>query len=251
MSARKTRTLGLVGAAAVAILALTGCSAGANTTATDSAASTTPTAAASASASASEKPSETPTPSTPAFTALAAAELSTIFTDIQFLPAEYATPVEMLESIYPGLTVADASCLAPFGAIWDTDATLADSPVEFGTSGDRSMTAVVTSTTDVDAATALVAATAEAVEGCANGGTLIQMQGAPVTTTSESIDMPLTGADESQAWRVSGEVAGTPFTLVGVTARVGGNVVAMVGWKPETNESYVPRATQMFIDKLQ
>ena len=35
-----------------------------------------------------------------------------------------------------------------------------------------------------------------------------------------------------------------------MTARVGGNVIALVGWDPATNESYVPAATQMFVDKL-
>jgi hypothetical protein len=36
--------------------------------------------------------------------------------------------------------------------------------------------------------------------------------------------------------------------VVGVTARVGGSVIALVGWDPTTDATCVPAATQMFVD---
>ncbi|MBO0985484.1 hypothetical protein [Rathayibacter sp. SD072] len=177
-------------------------------------------------------------------------ELSAVLTGIQFVPDQYDGTQEMLDSIYPGLTATDASCLAPFGLGWDEDETLDDSEVEFGTSNDRSMTSVVASTGDADVASSLVADAEDALERCADGSDLFALQGEPVQTTVEQTEPALTGTDDAVGWTVTGDVGGSPFTLVGITARVGGNVVALVGWDPATNESYVPQATQMFVDEL-
>ncbi|SMH50254.1 hypothetical protein SAMN06295885_3495 [Rathayibacter oskolensis] len=179
-----------------------------------------------------------------------AEELTTVFDDIQFVPGEFDTTTEMLGSIYPGLTASDVSCLAPFGVGWDTDDTLADPVLEWGTSTDRSMTAVVASTGTADAASSLVAGAEDALESCADGSDLFEMQGVPVQTTVEQTEPELTGTDEALGWRVTGDVGGSPFTLAGITARAGGDVVAIVGWDPSTNESYVPQATQLFLDAL-
>jgi hypothetical protein len=64
-------------------------------------------------------------------------------------------------------------------------------------------------------------------------------------------DVALTGTDEAIGWDVTGTVGGQSFTLVGITARVGGNVLALVGWDPATNTANVPLAAQMFVDELQ
>ncbi|MWV47918.1 hypothetical protein GRS96_01355 [Rathayibacter sp. VKM Ac-2803] len=191
-----------------------------------------------------------PEPTSEALPQHTAAELTTIFDDIQFVPDQYASTAAMLESIYPGLTVSDASCLAPFGAGWDTDDTLGDSAVTYGTSTDRSMTSVVASTGDADTASALVGDAEDALERCADGSELFAMQGVPVQTTVEQTQPTLTGTDDALGWTVTGDVGGAPFTLVGITARVGGDVIALVGWDPSTNASYVPQATQLFVDAL-
>ncbi|QHC60266.1 hypothetical protein [Rathayibacter sp. VKM Ac-2760] len=178
------------------------------------------------------------------------AELATIFDGIQFVSGEFSTTDGMLGSVYPGLTASDASCLAPFGVGWDSDETLADAGLAYGTSADRSMTAVVTSTGDADTASALVASAEDALERCADGSELFALQGTPVQTTVEQTEPVLTGTDEAVGWTVTGDVGGAPFTLVGITTRVGGDVVALVGWDPSTNTTYVPQATQLFVDAL-
>lgn len=178
------------------------------------------------------------------------AELATIFDDIQFVPAEFTSTEEMLGSVYPGLTATDASCLAPFGVGWDADDTLTDAGLAYGTSADRSMTSVVASTGDADTASALVASAEDALERCADGSELFALQGTPVQTTVEQTEPTITGTDEAVGWTVTGDVGGAPFTLVGITTRVGGDVVALVGWDPSTNTSYVPQATQLFVDAL-
>ena len=155
---------------------------------------------------------------------------------------------QLLDSVYPGLTASDPSCLSPFGVGWDGAAP--DGALEFGTSNDRSMTTVVASTGDDDAASALVAEASDALTRCADGTALFTMQGQPVQTTVETTEPTLTGTDESLGWRVTGTVGGGSFTLVGLTARVGGDAVAVVGWDPSSNATNVPLETQMFVDAL-
>jgi hypothetical protein len=191
-----------------------------------------------------------PAATTEAVPQLSEDELAAVLTGIQFVPDQYESTQEMLDSIYPGLTATDTSCLAPFGLGWDENETLDDSEVEYGTSNDRSMTSVVASTGDADVASSLVADAEDALERCADGSDLFAMQGEPVQTTVEQTEPALTGTDDAVGWTVTGDVGGSPFTLVGITARVGGNVVALVGWDPATNESYVPQATQMFVNEL-
>ncbi|RKE64149.1 hypothetical protein [Microbacterium sp. AG238] len=222
--------------AALGLAALTGC---------------TPSAAQggespSAAATATTAPSTTATAPAAASGALDRDELAGLFSGIQFRAAEYDSIAAMLESIYPGLTVSDAACLAPFGAGWES----AGDAVEWGTSNDRSMTAVVASAADDAAAKALVAQAEEAIARCANGRELFAMQGVPVTTAVEPFDVAVTGADDVQGWRVTGDVGGSPFTLVGATVRTGQNVLALVGWDPETSADYVPQATQLFVDRI-
>ena len=177
-------------------------------------------------------------------------ELGAIFTDLQFVPDQFASTGELMDSIYPGLAASDLSCLAPFGVGWDSDTALVSASLEYGTSNDRSMTAVVASTGDADAASTLVSDAKDAIARCAEGADIFEMQGKTVSTTVEETTPTLTGTDEAIGWTVTGTVGGSPFTLVGLTARVGGNVVALVGWDPSTNETYVPLATQMFVDAL-
>lgn len=200
----------------------------------------------SAAATATTAPSTTATAPAAASGALDRDELAGLFSGIQFRPAEYDSIAAMLESIYPGLTVSDAACLAPFGGGWES----AGDAVEWGTSNDRSMTAVVASAADDAAAKALVAQAEEAIARCANGRELFAMQGVPVTTAVEPFDVAVTGADDVQGWRVTGDVGGSPFTLVGATVRTGQNVLALVGWDPETSADYVPQATQLFVDRI-
>jgi hypothetical protein len=86
---------------------------------------------------------------------------------------------------------------------------------------------------------------------CAEGTGLFVKQGMEVQTTVAQGDVALTGTDEAIGWDVTGTVGGQSFTLVGITARVGGNVLALVGWDPATNTANVPLAAQMFVDELQ
>ncbi|GAA3646192.1 hypothetical protein [Microbacterium marinilacus] len=236
------RTLTTMAVAASAALLLAGCSAADEP---DGAAETT-SPAASASAPA---PSSSSTPSEPVSEPLTDAQLATVFETIMFGPDEYDTTAELLDSIYPGLAVSDRSCLAPFGAEWESAAGDGGT-AEFGTSTDRSMTAVVVSAAGAAAADELLAQSEDALTRCADGEELFTMQGEPVTTTVEPYDLALTGADDSLGWKVSGDVAGSSFTLIGSTVRVGDEVLALVGWDPSTNTDYVPRATQMFVDEL-
>jgi hypothetical protein len=230
-----TRTTLPVGAAALVLL-LTGCTGGAgDEPAATPAATTTATPTATATADASS-----PT--------LSDAELASVFTGIQFVPDEFDTTDQLLDSVYPGLTASDPSCLSPFGVGWDGAAP--DGALEFGTSNDRSMTAVVASTGDADTASDLVADASDALTRCADGTALFAMQGMPVQTSVQTTEPTLTGTDESLGWRVTGTVGGGSFTLVGLTARVGGDVVAVVGWDPASNATNVPLATQMFVDAL-
>jgi hypothetical protein len=237
-----SRTPLAIAAAGVLLISLVGCSSGDNESATPS-----PTASSTPSATATP----TPTATAAAADSLDTDELAAIFTGIQFLPGQYTDTSELLDSVYPGLTTSDLSCLAPFGVGWDADATLTDATLEYGTSNDRSMTAVVSSTGDEAVATDLVAASQDALTRCAEGTGLFVMQGMEVQTTVTQGDVALTGTDEAIGWDVTGTVGGQSFTLVGITARVGGNVLALVGWDPRTNASNVPLATQMFVDELQ
>ncbi|MEH3090038.1 MAG: hypothetical protein PGN24_10735 [Microbacterium arborescens] len=232
--AARLRTGAVVAALGVALLA--GCTPTDATPADDAAVSSAPAPA-----------TGSPAPTADAAGAMSEADLEALFTGIQFRPGEYETTAEMLESIYPGLTVSDASCLAPFGAGWEATG---DATVEFGTSNDRSMTAVVASSADEAAAEALVAQAEDAIARCADGQELFAMQGMPVTTTVSPFDLAVSGADESRGWQVAGDVAGSPFTLVGATVRVGQNTLAIVGWDPATNADYVAQATQLFVDRL-
>jgi hypothetical protein len=245
MLARTTRNTLTVGAAGLLVLGLVGC-AGDSGDSGDSA--PTPTAATLAPETAT--PTATAEPTAETSPTLTDADLAGVFTNLQFVPDQYADTTELLDSVYPGLTTSDVTCLTPFGVGWDSDAALADASLEYGTSKDRSMTAVISSTGSADVASGLVADSVDALERCATGTDLFQMQGMAVQTEVEQIDAGLTGTDEAVAFRVSGDVGGTPFTLNGMTVRVGGNVLALVGWDPATSETYVPMATQMFVDKL-
>ena len=237
-----------VGIAGILLIGLVGC-AGGDASGTPSAdAEATPSASTTLTPEVAE--SAEPTETAAALPQLSDADLAGVFTGLQFIPDQYADTGEMIDSIYPGLTTSDVTCLTPVGAGWDTDPTLAGASLEFGTSNDRSMTAVISSSGDADVASDLVAASVDALERCATGTGLFEMQGVAVQTQVEQTDAGLTGTDEAVAFRVTGDVGGSPFTLVGTTARVGGNVIALVGWDPETSAEYVPLATQMFVDAL-
>jgi len=236
----KTKNIVLAG---VVLVALAGCSAGsaepAETTGASSPAaspSATPTATATA------EPAE-------ALVAFSDEELAGIFSGMGFVPDEFASTSEVIGSVYPGLTASDPSCLTPFGLGWDENAALSDAALEFGTSSDRSMTAVVSSSTDADVASTLVAEATDALSRCADSA-IFEMQGVAVQTQVEVTEPVLTGTDEALGWTVTGSVGGGSFTLVGLTARVGGNTIALVGWDPETSEEWVPMATQGFVDEL-
>lgn len=244
------RTTTTAVAAAALVLGLTGCSVGDTGGSTapprSSSGASTPAPTAAASGDTSGTPSADGTTATTE--AHTAEELSAVFRRIQFEPGEFDTTDAMLDSVYPGLTVSDASCLAPFGVGWDGDDT--SGPIAFGTSNDRSMTAVVASTGDVGAATDLVGDARDALTRCADGSELFTMDGQRVETTVAPMRSTLTGTDESLGWRIRGTVGGAPFTLVGLTGRVGGDVVALVGWDPASNTTNVPLASQMFVDDL-
>jgi hypothetical protein len=238
-----TRTIG-AGAGALLLLALTGCAGGAGD------AAGTPSAAPTLTPEVAETVEPSATATAAAAPQLTDADLAGIFTDLGFVPDEFGDTGAMIDSIYPGLVTSDATCLTPFGVGWEADPALAEAGSEFGTSGNRSMTAVISSTGDADLAAGLVADSVDALERCATGSSLFTMQGMAVETQVEQIEAGITGTDEAVSFRVTGDVGGSPFSLVGMTARVGGNVLALVGWDPETSEQYVPQASQLFVDTL-
>lgn len=236
------RRAGIALTAAASLLALSACSAP-DETAPEQAADASATPSTSATTEAAPE-------ATTGAAALTDTDLTAIFTGIQFVPGQYTGTGELLESIYPGLTVSDVSCLAPFGAGWETTVEEAGGAAAYGTSNDRSMTAVLVSAADVSVAEDLVADAEDAISRCADGQELFAMQGMPVTTTVSPVELNITGVDEVQGWQVTGEVGGSPFSLIGATVRTGQNALALVGWDPSNNENFVPRATQMFVDRV-
>ncbi|GAA2081962.1 hypothetical protein [Microbacterium hatanonis] len=231
MTARRRSGLAGLAFAGVLALALAGCAGGETSATPDAAASATldPSAASEADR-------------------LSAEELTALFDKLQFPPGEYDTSAELLSSIYPGLTVSDPSCLAPFGAGWESAVADDDTAAEMATSNDRSMTAVVVSSADPDQAATLFADAEEALATCADGSQSFELSGVPVDLQLETTPTTVTGTDEAVSWRATGEVAGSPFRLVGITAVHEGTAIALVGWDPATSADYVPAATQMFID---
>jgi hypothetical protein len=233
-----TSIVGALGALSIAF-ALAGCSG--TPAAEPSEAASEPTVAAT-----SPAPSATPSPEAAA--SLTQAELSEAFTSIQFTPGQYENTDALLDSVYPGLTVSDASCLAPFGVGWADDIAAGAEASALGTSVDRSMTAVAISDPDEAIAEDALASAEEALERCSGDTVLFEMSGVPVEMQIERSEPDITGADDAFGWRATGDVGGNAFTLVGITAQVGGTALALVGWDPATNENYVPQATQMFVD---
>lgn len=195
-------------------------------------------------------PEDAPQPTASAGPALDDAALAQVFTAIQFPPGQYEATSDLLASVYPGLEVADDACLAPFGLGWEQQAGSDGTAAEFGTSTDRSMTAVVVSSADTTTAGDLLADAQDALAGCAGPSGAFTLAGAPVDVRLERTDPQLDGVDDAVGWTAQGDVGGMPFTLVGTTAVVGGTAIALVGWDPATSASYVPAATQMFVDQV-
>lgn len=243
--ARTVTQRGLLVVLAVSALTVTGCSAGDGEGAGPAPDATTTAPAPDVS---TPTTSQGPKASTGPADALDAAGLADLFARIQFAPGQYATTTDLLESVYPGLAVSDPACLAPFGLGWEQDVAGGDAATEFATSTDRSMTAVVVSATDARIGQDLFTASEEAVAGCSDGSVLFSLSGTPVTVHLERTEPQLTGVDQVLGWTATGDVDGASFTLVGITARVGGSVIALVGWDPTTSATYVPVATQMFVD---
>ena len=231
MTARRRSGRAGLAFAGVLALSLAGCAGGETSATPDAAASATPDASAASEAD-----------------HLSAEELTALFDKLQFPPGQYDTSAELLSSIYPGLTVSDPSCLAPFGAGWESAVADDDAAAEMATSNDRSMTAVVVSSADPDQAATLFADAEDALATCAAGSQSFELSGVPVDLQLETTPTTVTGTDQAVSWRATGEVAGSPFRLVGITAVHEGTAIALVGWDPATSEDYVPAATQMFID---
>jgi hypothetical protein len=189
-------------------------------------------------------------PQTGAVPQLLASEMAIMFDTIGFQPDVFSDSVTLLDSVSPGLTTSDASCFKSFGVGLETDPTLSESVVEFATDRDSTMTAVVVSTGDVAGASKLMASTVETTDRCADGSGFFELQGTPVETTVDQRDITLVGVDEASLWFVEGTVGGTDFKLMGATARVGGDVLTLVGWNPVTHDAFLARATQSFVTAL-
>jgi hypothetical protein len=193
--------------------------------------------------------SATATSPAPQGVALDDAMLDDMFTAIQFPPGKYGSTTALVESVYPGLAVADDACLAPLGLGWEQETATTGTAAEFGTSNDRSMTAVVVSSTAAGTAAGLLSQAEEALGACAGPTSTFTLAGAPVDLRLERTEPQLQGVDDALGWTATGEVGGAPFTLTGITAVVGGTAIALVGWDPATSATYVPAATQMFVDQ--
>ncbi len=240
MKARTTSTLAI---GAVALLALAGCSADEPTSSSTPVDTGQPTVT-------EETPSSTPVPTPSTAGALTEDEISTVMSSIDFEPDAFASTEEMFASVYPGVSASDAGCLLPFGVGWAEDAQLSSATTQWGPSTDRSMTAVVASAADENAAEDIADRIEDSVENCLESGATFELQGVAVDLDVDDFDLDINGADDDEGWKATGTLAGTNFTLIGSVARVGTNVVTIVGWDPQSNESFVPQATQMFVDAL-
>ncbi|MGB4135206.1 MAG: hypothetical protein WA971_01495, partial [Microbacterium sp.] len=161
---------------------------------------------------------------------------------------EYDTTQAMFESVYPMVTVG-AACKALFGVGFETAPVLEGGTTEFGTSNDRSLTAVVASAADETAATSLYTMLEAAVAECVKDPK-VTFQGDPVEATVEQTASNATGVDAADGVRLTATISGVTTHVVGEFARTGNDVIAVVGWDPATNDANVPTATQMFVDRV-
>lgn len=194
-------------------------------------------------------PSPIETHKTTAGDAHTAAELAAVLDSSGFDSDAYPTTQAMLDGIYAGTTAKD-DCLKPFGIGWEDDPALADAAQAFGPSIDKSMTVTIASTGDPDAAADLVASLSETVATCGAMPDAYTFSGMSVALTVEEYDAGVTGADEAAGWKAAATIAGHELTMLGTVTRVGGDVIALVGWNPATNTEYVPMATQALVDAL-
>lgn len=192
--------------------------------------------------------SPTPTPSAQESPQLDRDQLAAIFTSVQFRPGAYGTTSELIDSIYPGLSSSDPTCLAPFGADWETLAEGAT--LEFGASNDRTLTAVAASTADATDAAEVLAEVSSTIDACAASGATFTVQGSPVQVQVERVEPSIGAADDSLGWRATGALGGSSFSIVGSAALVDSTVVAVVGWSAPSNETNTPLATQYLVDGL-
>lgn len=109
-----------VPAAAVLVLGLLGC----NGSAESEPGETAPTTSA--------ERSVAPTPSEPPAATedqLTEAELTDIFTAIQFAPGKCESAAELVDSVYPGLEARYTTCLLPFGIGWEKQSNSTNVPL--------------------------------------------------------------------------------------------------------------------------
>lgn len=213
----------LLAAGAIALFALTACSAGTG-------------APAEADTSAESPQAEAPTE--PDATPLSADALEKIFTENQFDPTAFASGEAMFASIYPGISAAPA-CLTALGItpLSDTANTV------FGPSIDRTLTAQVSSF--ASGADEAFESLSNSADECASDPQ-VTYQGQPLDVTVER-----TG-DKPTAFQTSltGTMQGQPVSVRGYTVLVEQNIITMAGWDPGTNEQNVPLATAYFTEKL-
>ena len=173
-------------------------------------------------------------------------ELAEVFTSIQFIPDQYDTPADMFASVYPGVTTT-SPCLNVLGV---GDLALDGATTEFGTSNDRTLTAVITSASSKEAADGHMATLSDLADQCI-ADPQITFNGAPLPVEFVREDDPVSGADDSFTIQMSGDVSGAPVAVLGSVAQYGQDIVLVAGWDPASQAANVPMATDFFARQIE
>lgn len=162
-----------------------------------------------------------------------------IFVSSDFVPDAFSSPEEMVESIYPDVSVSpDCFAVLGVGAI-DPEAN-----VVFGPSIDRSLTVQISSFTAP--AVDYYATMSDHADACIADPQLV-FAGNSVDATVEREDLY---DDKSFVLTLTASISGSEVSVIARVEKLEENVVSVVGWDPYTNEANVPRATGMLIEKM-
>ncbi|WP_162785787.1 hypothetical protein [Microbacterium sorbitolivorans] len=143
-----------------------------------------------------------------------------------------------------------SACLALLGVDFESSAEVQEGTLQFGTSVDRTLTAVVASLPDADKASYVRGMLDPyAFEVCTDDPALTY-DGEPVDAQVTVGESDVTGADEADSVRLDATIDDSAVSVIGQVAQVDNNLILVVGWDPSTNERNSPLATQMFIDAI-
>ncbi|MGO3146729.1 MAG: hypothetical protein ACTIJ6_03520 [Leucobacter sp.] len=161
-----------------------------------------------------------------------------IFSSIDFNPDAFDSSEEMFDSIYPGVS-ASPDCLAVLGI----GAEDPDANVVFGPSIDRSLTAQVSSF--LEPAGAYYATMSDHADACI-ADPQVTFSGNSVDATVERQEIQ----DTAFELTLTATISGSDVMVIADVTQFEENVVSVVGWDPNTNETNTPLATGMFVEEL-